>query len=196
MLMLTTRKKKNQENQVALKYSFASVDGADMWTINKSKAYKECTSYIDVVCTQTVAATATCLLPTSEEEKLQYLSEEMLDDCGQSFHPPVSLDQQPPQLADGLVPLLHLLFALTGFSRACSVHRHCCGWAALGCILQTGPRPGTGSWPSSRLGPGARASAGAGVGGCGVSRGRRWDQSLWCFSWCLWYLVRTSRPQV
>lgn len=120
----------------------------------------------------------------------------MLDDCGQSFHPPVSLDQQPPQLADGLVPLLRLLFALTGFSRTCSVRRHCGGWAALGCILQTGPRPGTGSWPSSRLGPGARASAGAGVGGCGVSRGRRWDRSLWCFSWCLWYLVRTSGPQV
>lgn len=118
----------------------------------------------------------------------------MLDDCGQSFHPLVPLHEQPPQLTDGLVPLLRLLLALTGFSRPRSVRSRCCGRASLGWILQTGASPRTGSRPGLRLGPSARASTSAGVGG--VSRGSRRDRTLRCFSRCFWYLVRRSKPQV
>lgn len=126
----------------------------------------------------------------------RYLCEEMLDDCGQSLHSLVPLDEQPPQLADGLVPLLRLLLALTGFSRGRrrSVRHRCCGRAGLGCILQTGACPGTGSHPHSRLGPRARASTGAAAGGVG---GRcRWSGSLRRLSCCLRDLVGTRRAQV
>lgn len=147
-----------------------------------------CTAHL--VCTETLVETTTCDLKGND---VRYLSAEMLDDCGQSFHPLVPLHQQPPQLADGLVLLLRLLFALTGFSRPCSVRSRCCGCLR---ILQTGPSPGTGSRPGSRLGPSTRASTGAGVGG--VSGGSRRDWCLWCFSCCFWYLryMRKSKQQV
>lgn len=59
----------------------------------------------------------------------------MLDDCSQSLHSLIPLDKQLPQLVDGLVLLLCLLFALVLFSRECPVCNDSSDHARLGCAL-------------------------------------------------------------
>ena len=68
----------------------------------------------------------------------------MLDDGGQRLHPPVPLDQQPPQLDHRLVPpVLILVLDPSGL---------CWSWAGSGSSLDPGPGLRTGPGPSS--GPG------------------------------------------
>lgn len=63
----------------------------------------------------------------------KYLGKDVLDDRSQSLHPLIALNEHPPQLSDGLLFLLCMLFALVVFCRDRSV---CSG--GLGCVLRSG----------------------------------------------------------
>lgn len=65
----------------------------------------------------------------------KYLGEEMLDDCGQSLHFIIPLDEQLLQLVYGLVLLFCLLFALVLFSGDRPICHTSHSWAGLGCTL-------------------------------------------------------------
>lgn len=115
-----------------------------------------------------------------ERCKQKYLREQMLDDSGQRLHLAVPLDQKPPQLDDGLVLPLHLLFVLVLLrrrrSRSGSVLRP-------GTVFRAGPRPGSGFEPRT---------GGCSGPGCGAGAIRRWDWESWCY-WAvgiqnIWYL--------
>lgn len=75
----------------------------------------------------------------------QYLSEEMLNDCSQSLHSPVPLDKQLPQLVDGLVLLLCLLFALVLFSCNHPIRSNRPGHARFRRTVYAGSRFGAGA---------------------------------------------------
>lgn len=125
---------------------------------------------------------------TCKQNQVTYLREEMLDDGGQSLHSLISLHEQPPQLADGLVLLLCLLFALVLFRRRRSICRRCAGCDGLGGVLQAGPSSGAGSGGCSCFEPNTRGSSG------GISN-RRWEdwRHWWVSIHCVGYLaIRSS----
>lgn len=104
----------------------------------------------------------------------------MLDDCSQSLHPLVPLGEQSPQLVDGLVLLLCLLFALVLFGRDRPIRNSCAptttgpGHARL---LKAGSRFWAASGPRSC--PETRGSSGPCVVGIG-----NWRWEKWC-NWCI-----------
>lgn len=121
----------------------------------------------------------------------------MLDDCSQSLHSLISLDKQFPQLVDGLVLPLCLLFALVLFGRESSVCNSSTGHARLRCILKAGCCFGAGSWPSSCFEPKTRSSICAcpSVGGINSRHWENWRH--WCI--CIhhvWYLARNNTTKI
>lgn len=114
----------------------------------------------------------------------------MLDDRGQSLHSLIPLDEQPPQLVDGLVLLLCLLFTLVLFGRDRSICHHSRGCARLGWILQAGSCFGAGSGPCSCFEPNNRGSSGAWASAGGIGDGHWENWRRWCISiHHVWYLA-------